>query len=237
MKTRDEIFTEVLVRNNRTTTDGFITDTILKSWYTEANVWANALHKWPFTEGRIQTTYASGGGIGGDEWFFEGYKADSFRILQVGGKRLTKLNFEDYQIMRETQPTATDRVFSDYGRTVFINPYADVSGTVVAYGQYQPYIDVTDENGVTIFSGYDEEGNEAVVEKMTGYLKRREHLANEAELHDQRAVQKLEEVYKRIMDEQYAYQPSPTRDGWFKRFDVINGRGLDQDNLNNINQF
>jgi hypothetical protein len=210
---------------------------MLKSWWTESNVWATSYHKWPFTEGRLQTTFATGGGPGGDEWYFEGYKADSFRILQVGGKRLTKLNFEDYQIMREAQPTVTDRVFADYGRTVFINPSLDASGTITAYGQYQPYIDVTDENGTTIFSGYDEEGNEAIVEKMTGYLKRREHLANEAELHDQRAAGKLEEVWKRISDEQYAYQTSPQRDGMWSRFDVIQGKGLNSNEINNINRF
>ena len=237
LKTRDDIFTEVLVRNNRTTTDTFITDTMLKSWFFDSHIWATAQYKWPFTEGRLQTTFASGGGPGGDEWFFEGWKADSFRIMQVGGKRLTKLNFEDYQILREVQPAANDRVFSDFGRTVFINPNLDASGTVVAYGQYQPYVDVTDETGTTLFTGWDEEGNEAIVEKMSSYLKRREHLAQEAEVHDSRAAVKLAEVWKRIGDEQYAYQPSPTRDGWFKRFDVLRGRGINNDQMNNINQF
>ena len=75
----------------------------------------------------------------------------------------------------------------------------------------------------TIFSGNNEEGNEAIVEKMTSYLKRREHLMNEAELHDQRAVMKLEEVWKRILDEQYAYQTTPERGGMFTRFDVLEG--------------
>src|SRR3990167_4083415 len=62
MKTRDDIFTEVLVRNNRTTTDGFITDTNLKAWYRDAHVWASAYHKWPFSEGRVSTTFTTGGG-------------------------------------------------------------------------------------------------------------------------------------------------------------------------------
>lgn len=235
MRTRDQIFTEVLVRNNRTTTDSFITDTHLKSWFRDAHVWATSFHKWPFTEGRIQTTFATGGGPGGDEWYFEGYKADSLRILIVGGKRLTKLNFEDYHIMREETPDADTRAFTDFARTVFINPNADVSGTVVAYLQYQPYVDVTDETGTTIFSDYDEEGNEAIVEKMSGYLKRREHLPQEAELHDQRAVAKLDEVYKRVLDEQYAYHTSPERGGMFKRLDVVEG-GL-RDELFKRDQF
>ena len=218
LKTRDDLFTEVLVRNNRSTTDSFITDTMLKSWFASAHIWASAYHKWPFTEGRIQTTYAST-----EEWSFEGYKADSFRILQVGGSRLKKLNFEDYQTFREEEPSSDDRVYSDFGRLVFINPNIDLSGTLTAWGQYQPYIDVTDETGVTIFTDFDDEGNEAIVEKMSSYLKRREHLAEEAELHDNRAKVKLEEVYKRILDEQFKYQTHESSGGMFERIDIIDG--------------
>lgn len=223
LKTRDDIFTEVLVRNNRTTTDSFITDTMLKSWYSNAHVWCAAFHKWPFTEGRVSTTFTTR-----EEWSFEGYKADSFRILQIGGKRLQKLNFQDYQIFREENESSNDRYFSDFGRLVFINPSIDLSGTLTAWGQYQPYVDVTDETGITIFSGFDEEGNEAVVEKMSSYLKRREHLTQEAEVHDTRAVTKLEEVWKRTLDEQYAYQTAPERGGMFRRFDVLLGGQTDE---------
>lgn len=223
MRTRDDIFTEVLVRNNLTTTDSFITDTILKAWYRDAHMWSTSYHKWPMTEGRIQTTFATATGPNSDEWFFEGYKQDSFRLMQIGGKALKKLTFADYQIFRETEPTGTGRVFSDFGKTVFINPYADVSGTVVAYGQYQPYIDVTDETGTTIFTDFNDEGNEGIVEKMQGHLKRRLHLPQEAELHDQRAVAKLDEVWKRILEEQGMYQTHQDRGGMFQRIDVVEG--------------
>lgn len=228
LNTRNDIFAEVLARNNRTTTDGFISDTILEGWLGDAHQWASAFHKWPFTEGRVMTTYTTGSGSDSDEWYFEGYKADSFRIITVGGKRLQKLNFADYQILREENASSSERVFADYGNALFINPNADVSGTVVAYGQFVPVIDPNYGVQTTIFSGNNEEGNEAIVEKMTSYLKRREHLMNEAELHDQRAVMKLEEVWKRILDEQYAYQTTPERGGIFKYFDVLEGTTGDE---------
>ena len=230
MRTRDQIFTEFLIRNNRTTTDSFITDTTLKNWYSNAHAWGSSFHKWPFTEGRIQTTYTTT-----EEWNFEGYKADSIRMILVGGARLKKTSFEEYMKFKEDRPTDSDRIFTDYGRTILINTAADVSGTLVAYGQYQPYIDVTDESGTTIFSDWDEEANEAMVEKMTSYLKRREHLADEAELHDQRAAAKLDEVYKRVLDEQFKYQSAPHSAGMFDRISVI--RGGSEDDLNNVNQF
>ena len=46
------------------------------------------------TEGQTTTFAAT------EEWQFEGYKADAIRCL-IGGSRLTKLNFEDYQTFRE----------------------------------------------------------------------------------------------------------------------------------------
>lgn len=228
LNTIGDIQTEVLVRNNRTTTDAFITDAILQGWTRQAHIWSASLHKWPFTEGRTSTTFTTGGGVNSDEWFFEGYKADSVRLLQIGNKRLKKLNIRDYQIFREEEPDGNERVYSDFGRTIFINPRIDLSGTLTAWGQYEPILDPTNLTATTIFSGFDEEGNEALVEKMSGYLKRREHLTNEAELHDQRATAKLEEIWKRVLDEQYQYQTHPDSGGMFERFDVLRGGITDE---------
>ena len=222
MRTRDDIFTQVLVRNNRTTTDSFITDTNLKAWWKDATTWANSYHKWPFLEVRDQSTSFSVEEIPYSNFSVK-FKSDSIRFLQIGGKRVDKVNFTDYQILREETPEATRRVFSDWGRVVYVNPNIDLSGTVTAWGQYQPTIDVTDETATTLFTDYDEEGNEAIVEKMQSYLKRREHLPDEAELHDQRAVAKLEEIWKRVQDEQHVYQTTPERGGMYKRIDVVNG--------------
>lgn len=224
MKTRDDIFTQVLVRNNRTTTDSFVTDTILKAWFRDATLWATSFHKWPFTEERDASTTWSGTEKVDYSSFGVEFKADSIRILTIGdNKRMRKLNFEDYLIFREEESSATDRVFSDFGRTLYINPKADVSGTLAAFGQSEPTIDLTDETGTTAFSTYDDEGNEAIYEKMTSYLKTREHLPDEAQIHDARAMQKLEEVWKRVQEEQYQYHTHEARGGMFRRVDVLDG--------------
>ena len=223
-----DLITEVLVRNNRTTTDAFITDAMLQDWTREANSWATSFHKWPFTEKRDFTTTWSGTEEITYSALGTGYRTDSIRMLLIGGKRLKKLNYEDYLTFREEQPESNDRVFSDYGRTLFVNPNADVSGSFVPYGQYTPNVDPTDLTATTIFSDYDQEGNEAYVEKMTSFLKRREHLAEEAELHDQRAVAKLDEIWKRILDESYKYQTHSATGGMWERVDVINGNYEDE---------
>lgn len=244
MYTRDDIFREVLVRNNRTTADQFITDTILKNWYTQATDWAYSYHKWPFTEGRLSTTFAGGNGPDGDEWYFEGYKANSFRFIRIGGKRLEKRNFTDYKILMEEEPGKTDRIWAEFGRTIYINPYADVSGSLYAYFQYQPYIDVTDETAPTLFSGFDEEGNEALIQIMSSYMYTRENQIptlvrgkpiSPSIIAMENAQQLLDNVWQRILDERFTAQTDLDRGGMFKRIDVLRGRG--QDELLKPNQF
>jgi hypothetical protein len=193
-------------------------------WAENAHKWATSVHKWPFTEGRFSTTYTTSTTDENGLTYLsypEGWKADSIRILTIGGKRLDKLNFSDFLRYLEDNTGSEERIYSDYGRQIYINVAADVSGTLTAYGQYTPTLDATDLTAITIFSNYDEEGNEALVEKMTSYLKRREHLPQEAELHDKKAYEKLEEVWNRIKDEQFAYQTKDRE--MFERFDVLQG--------------
>lgn len=217
LKTNNDIITEVLVRNNRTTADSFVTDSILQGWLVDAHTWASAFKKWVFTEGRISTTYTTT-----EEWNFEGYKADAIRFIKVGTDILKKINFRDYLKMQEDTSNSTDKVFSDYGRTIYINTGSGVSGTLTAYGQFQPVLDATDLDAKTVFTDWDDDGNEAIVEKMTSYMKRKEQSPQEAELHDKRASDKLNEVYSRIAGEQSEYQITHG-DGMFKRFDILEG--------------
>ena len=214
--------TEVLVRNNRTTTDSFVTDAILQDWTRQAHKKAAGWHKWPFTEVRDRTQTFSTEEIAYSA-FTAKFKADSIRMLQVGGYRLQKLNIRDYQIFREEQPDSTDRVFSDFGRIVFINPSIDLSGTVTAWGQYEPAIDSTDLTAITVFSDYDEDGNEAILEIMSSYLKAREGDQVTAQALEVKALQRLDGLWQRIMDEQHNYQTHPDSGGMYKRIDVLNG--------------
>jgi hypothetical protein len=230
-----DIINEVLVRNNRTTTDSFITDQMLEDWIREGNTYCSTQYKWPLSETRDQTTTWSGTEEVDYSSFGINFKADSIRMLIIGGKRLRKIAFEDYQVFREERPSANNRVYSDFSRTLFINPNADVSGTTAAFGQASQTLDPTDASATTIFSDFDEEGNEAIVEKMTSYLKRREHEPDEAELHDQRADDKLKKLWEKIQNEQYKYQTGPDTDGMFTRFDVVEGGFRDE--LFNRDQF
>lgn len=235
--------TEVLVRNSRKTTDTFITDAILRSWAQDSHLYCASYKKWPFTEGKASTTFTT---LVQDELgntivsYPEGWKADSIRILTIGGKRLQKLEFSSFLRYLESNAISgsnnNSRIFSDFSRQLYVNTGADVSGSLTVYGQYTPSLDPSDLTSVTVFSNYDEEGNEAIFEKMTAYLKRKEHLTQEAELHDKRADVLLDKIYTRVGDEQYGYQ---TKDqSMFDFVDVIRGRGINRTRNNSgENQF
>lgn len=231
LNTIGDLKDEFLVRTQGNTSVAFVTDTFINDWINQAHRFAASYHKWPFTEGRTSTTYSAT-----EEWNFEGYKADSFRLMQIGGKRLQKLNFEDYQIFRQEEPDSDERVYSDFGRLVFINPKVDASGTLTAWGQYLPAaLDVTDTGALTLFSGSEEEGNEAMIQLMISYAKTREKKTTDAEYHYKKAIEILEGIWKRHLDEQAMYQTHPDRGGIFKRFDVLKGNTADE--LFKRNQF
>ncbi|MEK7180246.1 MAG: hypothetical protein AAB706_02120 [Patescibacteria group bacterium] len=221
---KGDIITEVLVRTGKNTASGWLSDTFLNDWVSQSHQWAAGFKKWPFTEGRISTTYSTT-----EEWDFEGYKADSFRFMQIGGKRLRKLNFADYQIFKEESPSANDRVFSDFGGLVFINPNIDLSGTLTAWGQYAPAkFDATDLTENTVFSEGNDEGNQAVIEEIIGFIFKRDGKKDDALKQHQIASALLAELWQRIQDEQYAYQTHSDRGGMFERFDVLRGGASDE---------
>jgi len=233
MLTQGEIITEFLVRNQTSTLVAFYTDAILNNWSNQAHKWAAGYHKWPFTEGRASTTFASL--VTGEDGYLigvypEGWKSDSIRLMKIGGKEVGKREFYKFTKFLEDYPSDNERIFSDYMRVYYVNPNIDLSGTVTLWGQYTPLtLDWTATNEVTVFSG-EEEGNEAIVEMMMSYARKREKKLNEATGHLQEAQRILDGIWERIQAEQYAYQ-LPPGEGMFKSFDVLKG------GENNTDQF
>jgi len=226
LKDFNDIRNDVLVQSNISTTVAFITETILNDWINKSHTWAAAFYKWPFTEGRVSTTFASlvtqeDGYLRGE--FPENWKSDSIRLLTIDGKEVKKLNIYSFRKFLEDNSGSDDRIYSDFGRSYFVNPNIDVSGTVTVWGQYTPAeIDVTDLTANTIFSNNEEEGNEAIVEEVLSFVKKRQQKTTESVAHHQKAVEILNGIWKRIQDEQFQYQQQGD-DGMFERIDFIRG--------------
>lgn len=239
LRTQGDIITDFLVKMNQSTTAGFYTDEILTTWATNAHQWAASRYKWPMTEGRYSTTAAS---LGTNEDGFttleypDGFRADSIRLLTIGGKRFYKKNFYKFQQFLEDNTADTSDIYTDFARRVYINPRAaDLSGTVVAWGQVNVAQLATDTVGsvsgtigqdptaTTIFTDIENDANEAIVEKMIEYAKAREKATpQDIIFHGQKAERILDGIWKRIQDEQFGYQDT-LNEGMWKRFDILRG--------------
>lgn len=224
LSTKGEIITEFLVRAQASTLVAFYSDAIVNSWLDQSHKWATSKIRGPLTEGRSATTFATTTNEDGyiTVEYPEGWKTDSIRQLQIGGKRLQKVNFYKFQRFIEDNPSDTSRIFSDYNRQIFVNPRVDLSGTLVAWGQYTPALDLTDTAATTVFSGSQEEGNEAIVEYMLCMAAEREKKPQVAKFHLEKATLLLDGITKGNADEQFGYQ-STQDDGMWKRFDVLRG--------------
>lgn len=225
LATSSDIKGEVLVRLNAgTTTAGLYTDAILDDWLDMSHRWASGYRKWPFTEGRITTTLALN--TDDSQTYPEGWKSDSVRILTIGGNRYQKVNFEHFLRYREDSSAGEDRIFSDFGRSLYVNPNGS-SGTMIVYGQYVPgAFDRTDTSATTVFSNADETGNHAIVEEILSNAKMREKKTVEAQNHHLKAIQLLEQLAQDIKDEQYGYHSKDA--AMFERFDVLEGAATDE---------
>lgn len=245
LRTQGDIISDFLVKMNQSTTTGFYTDTILTTWASNAQAWAAAQYKWPFTEGRYSTLSTS---LGSNEDGYttleypEGFQSDSIRRLSIGGKRFYKKNFYKFAEFIEDNPQDTTNIYTDFARRVYINPQAaSLSGTVTAWGQINitslntdtsgTGVIVQDPTALTIFSDVANEGNEALVEKMISYAFVREKApvsvirgkqVSASGFHESIAEGILEGIWKRISEEQFGYQDTQN-EGWMKRFDVLRG--------------
>lgn len=240
LRTQGDIITDFLVRMNQSTTVGFYTDLILTTWATNAHSWAAARYKWPMTEGRYSTTSAS---LGTSEDGYttlaypEGFRSDSIRLLTIGGKRFYKKNFYKFQSFLEDNASDSSRIYTDYLRTVLINPGADsLSGTVTAWGQFNPAPlasdnGIQDPSAITIFTDVENDGNEAIVLKMMSLAMQREKsptsvikgkMVSASAFNESQAEAILDAIWKRVQDEQFNYQDT-NNEGMFKRFDVTRG--------------
>lgn len=92
----------------------------------------------------------------------------------------------------------------------------------------------TTANETWDFEGYkadslgNDEGNQAIIEEALSYTFRRDGKAQESVERHLLAKQLLDELWKRVQDEQFAYQTHPDRGGQYRRFDVLKGSVSDE---------
>jgi len=225
-----DIKTEILVRLGASTTLAYYTDAIIHDWMTQSYRWVCGYKKWPQTEARISTTFASL--VAGEDGYLigvypEGWKADSIRLLTIGGEKIQKTNFYKFRDFLEDNSGSDEKIYADHGREYYVNPNIDLSGTVTAWGQYTPLLDPdgasTDR---TVFTENGEEANEAVVLRALAIAHEREKKLQESIAYLTQAKDLLETLWQKIQAEQFAYQTADD-EGMWKRLDVLGGATRD----------
>ncbi len=235
LATTSDIANEFTIRLYGSTAVAFYTDAIINGWINDAHRFAGGYKKWPFST-TIDTSLTFSNGT-------ETYalpsrvKSDSVRFMTVGvtpAYNIQKIDWQSYLSFRELQ-TGSDssRIWSEFGRTIYINPNLDVAGTITLYGQQLPATLDTTVPASTIFTGDYEEGNEAIVDLIISYAKMRERKIAESQAYYSQAVSILDMIWKKIIDEQFAYQEKNR--GMFTRVNIL--RGAFQEEIFRRDQF
>lgn len=227
----EELCSKLKIDWSDVSNNDLFTESQLTNWLTIARDLAVARWPWPFTEGRREFTTASGT----EKYEYQtDMKTDGIRYLTVNGKRYQKVLFDDYMNYREDYDTGSEKIYTDYNRTIYINYLASgFANSIVAYAQVGITGAVSSAVSTTVFTMAEPEGDDAIVKlaysMALGSDKKKR--PNEAVKERSEAIQILDSIWKRISDDQFSYQ-THDRPMWGS-FDVLNGGN----NSINRNQF
>ena len=229
-----DLQTQCFVRMATDTASTFITEKMVRDWLNISHIWAAGYKKWPFTEYMDSSGYFTSGTVAYN-YPNVNFKTDSIRMLGIGTMVAGGMNIFDKKIFSDfakylvDYSDATDKIFSDYRRILYINPNC-TSGSMVCFGQLTPpTLGLVESSAAsTVFSNYDEEGDDAIIDKVCSFAFRRMKKFQEAADFEARARTTLDELYKRIQDEQAQYQTKDRE--LFERMNIIDGLNYNDEN-------
>ncbi|MEB3215395.1 MAG: hypothetical protein VKN72_03910 [Nostocales cyanobacterium 94392] len=161
---------------------------------------------WDFTEGSKTATTVSDMTTNGYADYPNDFQSGSTYLLKIAGKEYKKLIFQDYLKFLEDYPDATDRVWSEQKRFIFINANAYTAGeTLDLYGKLMPPI-LSNDADILPFSpdsdNYEHSGNEAII--LLGYSEalgsEKKKNPQQAEIERGKAYQILDLLWKPFAD-------------------------------------
>ncbi len=201
-----EFKTNLLDDLSVTSSDLFFTDDILGRFINRSIRWAAGLHAWPQTESAVYRD-----SVAGQEYYNipENVPADSIYLLEYNGEFYKKLRWREYQKYKSDNGTgATDKVFSDFGNRIFINPAPAVElvGGIVLWSQKTPD-ELSGTTDVTPFQG-NLVIEEAILKHANGRLlvKQRGSFLPVGRALMAEAKSELDEEWERIMKDQSDYK-------------------------------
>lgn len=209
MTTREDLENELkarlMVANNST----LVSDTRVTQLVKDAYLWAATLFFWPpLYRSRIFSTIPNTQSLAYD---YYDYPTDmltgTISRLYIDGKKYEKKRFQDFldyvdnALENSTPPDSTKKYFAEYARQFFIYPASTTSGTDngIVWGNVQP-ANLDNATDKTIFSLWDDSGNEAILKKALSVEMERldSGFANEQKAE---AVQLLTLIWRKVVVE------------------------------------
>lgn len=215
MQTRAELELELqaraMVANNSTMVPATRLTTLIK----DANIWAGTLFFWPslyrsrYFSSKPNSQSASP--ILPLAYDYYDYPTDfltgSINRLYFNGYKYDKKAFQDFlDYVDESQqaslpPDQTKKIFAEFGRQFFVWPGVSVAGTNdgLLWGNVQPP-DLANSTDKTIFSLWNDSGNEAIVKKALSVAMERLD-SGFAQAQKAEAVQLLSLIWAKVVTE------------------------------------
>lgn len=215
MQTLTDMQTELTNRLMTANNSGLVPQTRITSVLQDSIIWAGNLFYWSPLN-RLRTTTASKNTQNLNYDYYD-YPTDfltaSISRLYIDGKKYEEkafqdlLDYADSSIYPNLAPNPSNYFFANYGRQYFTFP--SYSGTppannLLIWGniQHPPVVNPTD---MTIFSQWDDTGNDAIVKKaLSVLLKRIDPGISEEE--EQSAIGLLQVIWKKETDDQQKAQ-------------------------------
>lgn len=206
MQIRSEIEAEVIVRamvaNNSTQFSPARVTTVVK----DASLWGGTLFYWPsLFRSRIFSSKPNTQSLAYDYYDYPTDMLDgSIQRLYIAGKKYDKKAFQDFldyvdnATLTSLPPDQTKYYFAEYSRQYFVFPKVSVAGVNdgLVWGNIQPP-SLDNPTDKTIFSLWDDSGNEAICKKALSVLMERLD-SNFANTQKQEAIALLGLIWKKV---------------------------------------
>lgn len=180
MQTRSDLETELLARLMVANNSTLVSSTRVTKLIKDANLWAATLYFWPslFRSRYFSSKPSSQSStpILPLQYDYYDYPTDfltgSVARLYFNGKKYEKKAFQDFldyvdnAQQASLPPDNTKKYFAEYGRQFFVWPGVSVAGVNdgLVWGNIQP-ADLANGTDKTIFSQWNDSGNEAILKK------------------------------------------------------------------------
>jgi hypothetical protein len=240
MITRLDIETEVQTRAMSANNSTMLPTGRLTKIVQDAYLWAGTLYFWPpLYRARKFSSKPNTQSLNYDYYDYPvDFLTNSISRLYIGGKKYDKKAFQDFldyvdnAIQDGTPPDQTKRYFAEFSRQFFVYPTVSSAGSSdgIVWGNIQP-LQLGSPSDNTIFSLWDDAGNEAICKKALSVAMERLD-AGFAAQQKKEAIDLLGLIWRKITTELQKSQR--LNHPFFQTFDMI-GQQSGMSTIGNFN--